>query len=1856
MKYRIAWGCLVWLLPFAASFDAAAAQPSLTITAAQLLANDRPGPANESSQTLTVTAIRTTAATHGSATFANGTVTYVPDAGFAGAAVLFYTACDNGTTNGQPDPRCSETSITVNLVLDHPPTANTLTLTTAEDSSIAVNLTATDPDGDSINYVIVTQPNHGTLTGTAPALTYVPAPDFNGLDSFTFAANDGQTQSAAATVNITVTEVNDPPVPEPDRMTVAAGKPATVATSFLLANDVAGPFNESSQTLTVTSATAGAATHGTVTLSAAGVVYTPDAGFTGTSVIPYTVCDNGTTNGQPDPRCANSTLAIVLNSPPVANAQSAQAIRTSPIALVLAAADPDGDPLQYAIVAAPLHGTLTGTPPAVTYVANSGYIGNDSFTFTAADPYSTSNAATVSIVVQDVPPVVLGPDSLTVAAGGSLLVNVLANDVAGTGTMNPATLLVSTPPTKGVAVVQIGQILYTPNTGASGTDSFLYKACDTGGACGTAPVTATITTNHSPTAKADSYQIDAGKTLTVTAPGLLANDSDPDAGDQIQARLGTGVGAGNLLLRSDGSFTYTPAAGFAGADSFTYFDVDLAGLPSPPVTVTINVIPAGPLAVDDTYQTTAGSPLTVGPSGVLANDSDSHSTGPLTAGLNRDAIHGSVALNPDGSFVYTPDPTFVGADSFLYVAVDLQGLVSTPAHVTVNVAAAAKTLPTVAVASPVSGSCVKAPVGITANLAPATGETITQWNVSARNLDGGDPVVLASGSGPPPQTLATFDPTLLVNGAYQILTTAMSSGGGTRTFTTDVCVAGNNKLGDYQTTYLDMQTSIAGFPVQVLRTYDTTDSRRGDFGIGWRLDLSGPRATPNGRLGESGWSTTPFGQPFTQYSFSTTVPHFVTVTSPGGRVEVFDLAPVATGPLLSLTTPAFVARPGTGTTSTLEDVDAPTLSLAGDSLAGFFDGALYDPRLFRLTTKNGVVMYIDRYNGLQYMSDRNGNALVFGANGVTAASSNTPRQLAFVRDGAGRITEIDGPNGKRTLYAYSGVGDLSQFTDATGAMNTFSYNAAHRLLSVAGPGGVKLRTLNYGPDGRLTSLTDGTGRTITLSSNVNANSQIVTSPSGGLTTLSTYGADGNLASKEEAFNGHSRVTSYRYDSEGRLTQTTKPLGRVETLTYDAAGNITSRTTPKNEKWTYAFNALNEPTTTTAPDGTVIESFTYDALGNLTAATNRDGTVVTYTNNSQGLPVTATDSFGATTFTYDADQQLITQTDPAGGVTRQAYDSSGNVVSIQNPAGETTHFARNGLDQLVQMGAANGSTYALAYDAFGRLTSFTDAAGRTRGYQYDVANRLVKSVDRASRSATYAYDTDGNLATLTYADGEVQTATWDPVGRLISLTDADSIVERSYNDANDLVSERTRGNNGVALPDVTLSYTTDADGQRVSSSGPGGGIVYAYDSRGRLSSLHDNASGVFTLTYDATDRLTGLSRPNGVNDVLSYQENHLVARNASVGGSMRARAEYALDALGRRTALTDLDGSHAFAHDLADRLTSATHPAASGLAPEAFTYDSVGNRTSWSGSPSASVNYDAGMQLTSDGTFDYAYDAEGRLTQRRNRGTGGIAGYSWSDAGTLKSITAPDGTTSTYRYDALGRRLEANDAGVVRRFVYSGWNLHNEFDGTNALRATYVTGIDLNSVFEVVRDGVSYYPLFDGLRSVVALTDGTGAVVGRRRYGAFGVSNVSGTIDNGFAFTGHQYDIATGLSYARARYYDPTIGRFLSQDPEPSINPYPYDSDDPIDKVDPSGRSDTAEYTEETGEEDTFIARQRAAPENPAPNNPVDQRVGCYFRLFGEIAGFFGAAEGFISPAERVIAHEVAEQQCMSLFGPDPPFP
>ncbi len=192
-------------------------------------------------------------------------------------------------------------------------------------------------------------------------------------------------------------------------------------------------------------------------------------------------------------------------------------------------------------------------------------------------------------------------------------------------------------------------------------------------------------TNQAPTATNDAYTVAEDTPLTVAAPGVLANDTDPD-GDALSAALASGPSHGTLTLNANGSFTYTPAANFNGSDSFTYRASDGATVSNPAtVSITVTALNDAPAAADDTYSTAEDTVLTVAAPGVLGNDTDLDGT-TLSAVVVTGPAHGTLTLNEDGSFTYTPDANYNGPDSFTYRASD-GTTASNPATVTITVSA-----------------------------------------------------------------------------------------------------------------------------------------------------------------------------------------------------------------------------------------------------------------------------------------------------------------------------------------------------------------------------------------------------------------------------------------------------------------------------------------------------------------------------------------------------------------------------------------------------------------------------------------------------------------------------------------------------------------------------------------------------------------------------------------------------------------------------------------------------------------------------------------------------------------------------------------------------------------------------------------------------------------------------------------------------------------------------------------------------------------------------------------------------------------------------------------------------------------
>jgi VCBS repeat-containing protein len=354
--------------------------------------------------------------------------------------------------------------------------------------------------------------------------------------------------------------------------------------------------------------------------------------------------------------------------------------------------DAEALPLTAQLVSGPAHGVLGfNADGTFLYTPATNFTGADAFTYIASDGLESSNLGTVTITVRS------GPNLAPAAVADGYSVNedqplvvpalagVLANDTDPE--LDGLTAILAAAPASGSLQLQAdGSFTYTPAANFFGDVSFTYVAND--GSLTSAAATVTIHVApqpDSPTAAADNYFVPAGGALNVgAATGVLANDIDPD-GDSLTAILIAGPTHGSFSFNPDGSYNYTPAAGFAALDSFTYFARDATGRESSATTVSITVN-ATPIVGGDSYTTTEDAPLVVAlAQGVLTNDSDSdHDV--LTAVVDVPPAHGVLALQFNGSFTYTPTADYFGADSFTYRANDgLQN--SAPATVSLSVTA-----------------------------------------------------------------------------------------------------------------------------------------------------------------------------------------------------------------------------------------------------------------------------------------------------------------------------------------------------------------------------------------------------------------------------------------------------------------------------------------------------------------------------------------------------------------------------------------------------------------------------------------------------------------------------------------------------------------------------------------------------------------------------------------------------------------------------------------------------------------------------------------------------------------------------------------------------------------------------------------------------------------------------------------------------------------------------------------------------------------------------------------------------------------------------------------------------------------
>ena len=808
---------------------------------------------------------------------------------------------------------------------------------------------------------------------------------------------------------------------------------------------------------------------------------------------------------------------------------------------------------------------------------------------------------------------------------------------------------------------------------------------------------------------------------------------------------------------------------------------------------------------------------------------------------------------------------------------------------------------------------------------------------------------------------------------------------------------------------------------------------------------------------------------------------------------------------------------------------------------------------------------VARRGAVLAISDRYGNAvsLTRDASGnLTRIVSPNGRNFEISYDSNGRVTQVSDNLSRTVTYAYDASGRLVKATDPIGNFEVYAYDSKHNMLTVTDKRGNVMVKNVYNSKGRVTKQTYADGSTNLFAYTLDANNKVTQTDitdALGIVSRRVFNASGYSSSTTQALGKPEQqiLTIVRDPVTNLLLSSTDALGRKSTYTYDANGNLLTKVLLAN-----TANAVTTSMTYTSDFQQIASvtdplnhstSISYDNRGNVTSMTDPLGNQTAMAYNYAGQPVSITDPLGhMTTLAYDG-ADLAELADPLGNTVTYFTDGAGRRLSMTDPLGNLTRYDYDPLNRLTKSTDALGGMTSYAFDANSNLLSHTDAKGGVTSYTYDSLNRLATRKDPLLNTETYAYDLAGNLTRFTDRKAQISGYTYDALNRR-TRAGFGATANQPTNYLNTIAYSFDAGNRLTKLVDsvagtVTRSY--DGLDRLTNESTPQGSVGYSFDSAGRRTSMAVAGQPAVSYAYDNADRLTGITQ--GASSV-----------------------NFSYDNARRRSTLTLANGIVvSYSYDNANRLTGISYAQGSTtLGNLSYSYDANGRRTAVGGSyaqsdlPAAisTTTYNAANQLTKWGSATLSYDANGNLL------SDGSLTHGWNARNQLASLSGA--AVASFQYDALGRRIAKTVAGTATGFLYDGINPVQELTGTTP-KANLLTGLGVDEIFSRTDASGARHLLTDALGSTLALTDGTGATQTSYSYEPYGKTTVSGTASsNSFEYTGREND-STGLYFYRARYYNPGLQRFVSEDPiglAGGVNVYSYVDGNPLSKTDPEGLS------------------------------------------------------------------------------------
>ncbi|WDF51266.1 RHS repeat-associated core domain-containing protein [Paenibacillus sp. KACC 21273] len=827
----------------------------------------------------------------------------------------------------------------------------------------------------------------------------------------------------------------------------------------------------------------------------------------------------------------------------------------------------------------------------------------------------------------------------------------------------------------------------------------------------------------------------------------------------------------------------------------------------------------------------------------------------------------------------------------------------------------------------------------------------------------------------------------------------------------------------------------------------------------------------------------------------------------------------------------------------------------------------------------------------------------YGLTSKIATRYGAETQYAYPTEQTTIITNTakDGSKNTQTIRVQTKY-DMStglpvQQIDSNGKATTTTYDILGRPIKVVSPSITNLDGTVYGVEdqytytNRVSSAGADNENANILTLRVDTARQYTNTTSGAVTTLgreSLYYDGFGFPRVDETWNESNGWTRAQYHSndQGNAIYGIDNMGNTQTVTYDAWGQSKEATDAYGNLYVTANHLTQQKVNHFAIAAADVGAYransdnrnirlntveqSYDAYGHLLRnVTFKDGAA------SHNQPIQES-------YTYDLEGNILSYTDPNGntnsnGVTNTySYDALNRLTTVQDALNQKSRYNYDVNGQLTRITAVDPSgkeetLYAKSYNEIGAITSKTDLSGQTTNISYNARGLVAQESDRNGTTTNYQYDergertvatltgkagntlqtkmifgSDGNLLTdrhELYMDGvktATQTSTIDKQDRVTSLVSTGANAYSSRLDvAYDTLDRVTNQKNSLAGSSYFTNYCYDklrlsqiqTNGAQTRNTANVVNVNYAYTALGKVQSitfptLADGSTLKESFTYDPLNRLIQMSNTKGSSNLSSYNyaydnNGNILTIGETLNDGATKTSTYSYDKLNRLIAVKRSDGSTA-----------------------SYTYDLRGNRKTLSDT----------QELTATKSSNYSYDLDNKLI----------------------SATI-DGTKTTIDYLPDGLRSQKTTGETTTQYGYNGSGQVVSEKVSNGNTSSYIRG-DRVLVKKDQTASKDYYYLFNGHGDVVQMVDTSGNIVNSYGYDEWGnIAKQQETVSNSFKYAGEAYDNETGLYYLKARYYDPSQGRFLNEDSYEgqitnplSLNGYTYVHNNPLIYVDPTG--------------------------------------------------------------------------------------